>query len=102
MFKNIDFHKGEIIRDIFNEKIDNTELSNDNFDLEEDMFQVKYGEYIIDVGWYMGVESFIIFVIKKYDWENPVIKEYCKDWAELEKKMQYCVDRVDDLIQAKL
>lgn len=42
----------------------NEEINSDNDSLVKDMFRGEYPEnYIIDVGWYSGIDKFIIYVI---------------------------------------
>jgi len=41
--------------------------------LKEDMLQLSYGKYIIDVGYYN--KAFILYIIKNYDWDNPYLKK---------------------------
>ncbi|MDO5105929.1 hypothetical protein [Capnocytophaga sp.] len=43
-------------------------------DLSEDLLQMENGRYIIDIGWYAGVEAFILFYIENEDWERPVMR----------------------------
>lgn len=45
--------------------------------LKEDMLQLSYGKYIIDVGYYN--KSFILYIIKNYDWNNPYLRELIYD-----------------------
>ncbi|MBF7091206.1 hypothetical protein IUY40_06610 [Flavobacterium sp. ALJ2] len=43
--------------------------------LKEDMLQVIYPKnYLLDVGWYGSMNSYIIYIIRNNDWENPVAK----------------------------
>lgn len=98
MFEKFDFTPGVIINNSFGD-INNMQLNNDNDDLQEDMLQVEYpNDYLIDAGWYGGIDKFIIFLIKDCDWDNPIIKEICVDWDELEKKMEMVCIRINNLI----
>ncbi|MEY9092571.1 hypothetical protein [Paenibacillus sp. RC84] len=84
MFENINFYPG-IVK--YNEyKIDsNTVLHGDNDDLQEDMFFVKYpNNYALDVGWYLGTQSFLIFIVRNLNWDEPVLRKECFTYSELE------------------
>lgn len=64
MFENVDFKKGKIL------------YIDDCKDLKEDLLQVQYANnYLLDVGWYGEENGFIIYIIKGYDWENPIRKD---------------------------
>ena len=41
--------------------------------LKEDMLQLTYENYIVDVGYYRG--CFIIYIIKDYNWSKPCMKK---------------------------
>lgn len=83
MFESIDVKIGEI-------------AFCDNGDyLKEDLFQIKYpNEIMVDVGWYQGVNGFIIFVIQSYDWENPVMKHVIHDEKEMLLNLQKIIDEI--------
>lgn len=92
MFDKIDFSPGQITFNDFNIDIYKPlDLDDDN--LKEDMFKVSYpNHYILDVGWYSGVEKFIVFIIKDSDWDNPIKKVLCSDLLELNNSVEMCAD----------
>lgn len=57
--------------------------------LYEDMFQaavkLNNNSYVFDVGWYGDFENgkFICFLIKDYDWDNPVKKASTRNPREV-------------------
>lgn len=57
---------------IKNELLDITHF--DETLLREDLFQAKKNDYVIDVGWYEGINKFAVILVKKLDWENPMCK----------------------------
>jgi len=67
-----------------------TELATrkDNDYHREGMLQVEYPNGLIfDVSWYGRRNGFIIYLIKDFDWENPIIKRAVKSKRKLEKEM---------------
>jgi hypothetical protein len=98
MLEKFDFSPGKIVTNNLVTGDDMT-LNNRNTYLSEDMFHVVYpNNYILDVGWYRGVKKLIINVVKDCDWHNPIIKEYCKDWDELDEKIVMCLKQINELI----
>ncbi|WP_405079902.1 hypothetical protein ACI48J_19840 [Paenibacillus chitinolyticus] len=84
MFENINFYPGLVK---YNEyKIDNNIiLHGDNDDLQEDMFFVRYpNNYALDVGWYLGTQSFLIFIVRDLNWDEPILRKECFTYNELE------------------
>ena len=56
----------------------------DQLQFEEDLLQVSFFDekYILDVGWYPNPRKngvFKVYVIKNYDWENPLFIRSHKD-----------------------
>lgn len=49
-------------------------ISHDKSLLKEDMLQLAYREYLIDLGYYSN--QFILYVVKDYNWDILVKKEY--------------------------
>lgn len=69
------------------------EYSEDAFDqglLSEDMFQAKFKEYTIDSGWYETENGnhFITYLIKDYNWEEPILSFYDINRNEVYKSMK--------------
>jgi hypothetical protein len=73
--------------------------------LREDMFQCssKDAKYLLDIGWY-GVELeegyFIIHVIEKFDWDNPLLSIKCSNFellkTDFEVAYKYFIKKVSD------
>lgn len=102
MIKNINIKKGRIDYDEFNLDPDKS-LAEQSDLLLEDLLQISYldDKYVIDVGWYPEFDvngNFIIYVIKKLNWEDPLYKVKCNDIQELIKNLQFLIDKVDKLI----
>jgi len=99
MFEKIDFSPGVIKYDDF--KIDAQVLLNEDDDaLKEDMFQIEYPfDYVLDTGWYSGIKQFIVYVIKSFNWDEPIVKKRCKDISELEVAMEECNNLIKRLIK---
>ena len=56
----------------------------DQLEFEEDLLQVSFFDekYILDVGWYPNPRKngvFKVYVIKNYDWENPLFTRSHRD-----------------------
>lgn len=62
-----------ILSDDLSEYLD----SHDRSLLKEDMLQLAYKEYLIDLGYY--THQFILYVVKDYNWDIPVKKEYLQE-----------------------
>ena len=62
--------------------------------LKEDMLQLEYKNYIIDFGFYSN--KFILYIIKDYNWENPIKKEYINNINNINRIInKYCDDIVN-------
>lgn len=58
---------------------------------KEDMLQIGYGDYILDVGWLPEHDekgSFILIVIKDFNWDKPVVTKKIKDIYDLKKNLE--------------
>ncbi|GGG43562.1 hypothetical protein [Hymenobacter glacieicola] len=70
--------------------------------LREDMFQVRYGDdllnYVIDVGWYGAGFStkgfFQVYLIKDANWQEPVLGIKCKSVKRLVPAIERCLARL--------
>lgn len=88
---------GTIKYDNFDESIIN------NFDkqsdlLVEDMLHIEYLDNIsMDIGWYEGVEAFMIFVIQDSNWQFPIEKRICKDIYSLAINIKECDSNIQRL-----
>ena len=97
----VNFKSGDIIYDEF--KVDFTKRYSEQKEcLLEDLLQVKYAqEYLLDVGWYPEYESegeFIVQIIKKQNWEEPIYKKSSKDEEEMIQNFKNAVEIKETLI----
>lgn len=97
--KSINFKSGEIIYNGFdiNPLIP---LSRQKYSLQEDMLQVDYGLYLIDIGWRPELNTkgkFIIKLVCDSDWINYVHKIEAKNLAALRIGLQKMVDYCEKL-----
>lgn len=97
MLTNIDFSPGKITYNDFDINLIHA-LTKEHIADEKDLLQVQYpNNILIDVEW--KTNSFIICIIKDFDWENPVVKKECKDLTELEKILKECVIKIRDMLK---
>lgn len=98
MFKEYNFSPGIVIFNNYDIGVDD-ELNNDNINLTEDMLQVEFdNELLLDVGWYPGIEKFIVYVIKYCDWEHPILKIQSNSYNDLKASL----DQAMNLIRSQL
>lgn len=92
--RSVNFKSGTITYNDFD--IDPlTPFSEQKFSLKEDILQVDYGSYLIDLGWYpdCNVEGgFVIYLIHNFDWENYIQRVEAKNLVTLKKRLQEVVD----------
>lgn len=73
---------------------------------KQDLLQIEFRDcYLIDVGWYPDFDAkgrFIVYIIKDYEWEKPVLRQEVKTFAGLKKCLQEAIDRVDGLINGAI
>ncbi|NBI28156.1 hypothetical protein [Chengkuizengella marina] len=98
MFNKINFQSGNIVYNDF--QIDpKLPLKKQIDNLKEDMFQVEFlNKYLIDIGWYPCTDingMFIIYIIKEYNWEEPLYKENCRSIEELKQHLVTCIDIIE-------
>lgn len=77
MESKIDFKDGIITYENLFWLFNNTNELINKLEFEEDLLQVQFfnKKYILDVGWYPHIGrngKFKVYVIKNYDWENPL------------------------------
>ena len=97
MFKNTDFAPGKVTYLEFDINKTMPLIEQDDY-LTEDILQVVYpNNLLIDVGWYS--DQFIVNIIKKCDWDNPVVKIKSKTLKDLEKSTKKCVSIVREIIK---
>lgn len=93
IFQNIDFHGSRIVYSDFQINVD-LPLHDQILELQEDLLQVSYGQYTLDLGWYPASDPqghFIIHIIENSDWSNPLYKKKASIRnlkKELEKAIQ--------------
>lgn len=82
----------------------NLPFKDQEWSFKEDILQIHFdaGEdsYTVDVGWYPDFDPkgrFIVYVIKDYEWEQPVLRQEVKTFASLKKCLQEAIDIVDGL-----
>ena len=96
---DLNFGKGIVRYNKFNINSD-IPLSEQIMELTEDLLQVEYANQIVlDLGWYPELDPngfFIIYVIKNYNWDTPIISENAKSFDELKYKMLKIIDMIDN------
>lgn len=78
----------------------------DCYELNEDLLQLKHtrANIIIDLGWYpphsCDKGNYILYLIKNYDWENPLDKVMTRDKKEVIKTIEkwVCYDFIQKFI----
>lgn len=63
--------------------------------LKEDMLQLAYKEYIIDLGFYLN--GFILYLIKDYNWDTPIKKEHIQENEITNKLNKMCDEILSDI-----
>lgn len=100
MFENIDYSPGKVV--FFDFDIDaNLPLNKQyNIGLKEDMLQVKYPYAItLDAGWLEGIKKFVIYIVKKSDWDKPILKKTCKNLKSFKAILLECIQEVRKIIE---
>lgn len=75
-----------VVLDDLSEYID----TRDKLLLKEDMLQLAYQNYIIDVGFYS--KEFILYVIKDRKWDIPIRKEFIKENDIIDRIDKACIE----------
>lgn len=75
-----------IVLDDLSEYID----THDKHLLKEDMLQLAYKNYIIDVGFYS--KGFILYVIKDRNWDIPMRKEFIQENDIINRINKACIE----------
>lgn len=75
-----------VILDDLSEYID----TYDKLLLKEDMLQLAYKNYIIDVGFYS--KEFVLYVIKDRNWDIPIIKEFIQENDIINRINKACIE----------
>lgn len=63
--------------------------------LKEDMLQLAYKEYIIDLGFYLN--GFVLYLIKDYNWDTPIKKEHIQENEITNKLNKMCDEILSDI-----
>lgn len=96
LFKEFNFKSGRITFNNYDIS-PNDELIAENNNLTEDMLQVEFkNDLVLDVGWYSGIYCFLVFVIQKRDWENPLLRLEAYSYLELESSLSRAMDLIGD------
>ena len=70
--------------------------------LKEDLAQIEYpNSIVVDVGWYPEFSlsgSFVVVVIKGFDWDAPLYKKQAFDIKGLKITLTEAVQMVDSLL----
>ncbi len=65
---------------------------------KQDVFQMKFNnKYLIDIGWYPDFDpkgSFVLKVVKDFDWSNPILEKKCKEVNVLKIYLQEAINFV--------
>lgn len=102
MLDGIDFGMWKIEYNVF--KIDDKKpLKEQIWELNEDILQATYidsegNNYLLDIGWYPEFNvrgHFIIYIIKNYDWENPLVKQGCTI-SNFRSSLQKCINDMNN------
>ena len=75
-----------VILDDLSEYID----THDKLLLKEDMLQLAYKNYIIDVGFYS--KEFVLYVIKDHNWDITIIKEFIQENDIINRINKACIE----------
>ncbi|MBE6088438.1 MAG: hypothetical protein E7206_10430 [Clostridium beijerinckii] len=73
------------------------ELIEENDNLTEDMLQIEFkNDTLLDVGWYLSIGCFIVFVIQNCDWDKPLLRLEAHSYSELKSSLDRAMDLIDD------
>ena len=75
-----------VVLDDLSEYID----THDKLLLKEDMLQLAYKNYIIDVGFYS--KGFILYVIQDHNWDIPIRKEFIQENDIINRINKACIE----------
>ena len=63
---------------------------------QEDMLQVIYpNNYILDMGWYGGIEKYVINIIKDLEWGVPVAKYTARTEENIKLLLQEAIEKIE-------
>lgn len=92
--ENIDFKGGNLSYYDFNAD-PSIPFENQIYDIKEDLAQVVYGNYLVDVGWSPDCNvngHFVLRIIKDYDWQTPICIKETRSFSRLKQYFQECID----------
>lgn len=91
----INFGSGKIIRDKF---IDlEKSICDQEMELTENMFQIEFEDYILDLGWSDEIDcsgNFKVFLVKDQNWEEPIKFFEPKTIDNLLVSINKCLDEI--------
>ena len=92
--KDINLKKSKITYDDFD--IDpNLSFEQQKWSFKEDILQLKFDNYTIDIGWYPEFNPkgfFKIVAIKDYNWDNPLYSKKIRSLKTMKKHLQEAID----------
>lgn len=96
---NINLPTGKVtLNDI--EFLSEEPLINQLDNLKEDLYQAQMDNYILDIGWYPEFDingCFKVFVIKDFDWSNPISIMESISYQQLEKDIEASLIIITDI-----
>lgn len=69
--------------------------TNDKSLLKEDILQLSYRGYIVDLGFYSN--GFILYLIKDHNWDTPIKKEYVQETEIINKLNKMCDEILSEI-----
>ncbi|MFA6066011.1 MAG: hypothetical protein WC707_02400 [Candidatus Babeliaceae bacterium] len=100
--KDIDLKKYKVTYDDF--YIDPIRsFEQQKWSFKEDILQLEFDDYTIDVGWYPEFNPngyFKIRVIKDYDWDNPLYNKKTHSLKTMKKYLQEAIDFTNNITMA--
>lgn len=63
---------------------------------QEDMLQVNYSNnYILDMGWYESINSYVIYIIKDFEWGVPVAKYSASTVENMKILLHKAIEKIE-------
>ena len=63
---------------------------------QEDMLQVVYpNNYVLDMGWYDGINKYVIYIIKDFEWGVPVVEYSAKTEEDIKVLLKEAIEKID-------
>lgn len=101
--ENINFPKNsKVVKNVFTtyDPSNEYDVEESFLNLQEDLLQVSFEDQnqIVDLGWYGDFDknegSFIIYIIKDQDWDNPLQIEKSKSQKEITKALKLILSKI--------